>query len=291
MRYFVVSDIHSFATELKWSLGSAGFNKRSKDCTLIILGDIFDRGKETLAVYNYIKSIPKKRRILVRGNHEQLYLSLLEKKYPEGHDFSNRTVSTFVQIAGYSDAEYDFLARNCSSIYGGCLSDSEIDPDAQALWDSIKTAVAEHEITTWLRSNEWVNYAEIDRYIFVHSFIPHSDDWRQASAYEWQEATWGCPFRQYQQGFFNTEMDAGKCLVVGHWHTGDFFKTLSNKELTTNECLLGTIWYGHNLIGLDGGTYRDYLGNYIHPQTVLIIDSTDFNTCYNQYKEKLSFED
>ena len=101
MKYFVVSDIHSFYVELKRALDKAGFNKRNKDHTLIVCGDIFDRGPDTLSVYKFLTSIPKKRCILIKGNHELLYEKLLEKKLPESYDFSNHTVDTFCQIAGY----------------------------------------------------------------------------------------------------------------------------------------------------------------------------------------------
>lgn len=40
MKYFVISDIHSFATEMKWVLRQAGFNKKNKYHTLIVCGDI-----------------------------------------------------------------------------------------------------------------------------------------------------------------------------------------------------------------------------------------------------------
>lgn len=101
MKYFVVSDIHSFYIELKRALDKAGFNKRNKDHTLIVCGDIFDRGPDTLSVYKFLTSIPKKRCILIKGNHELLYEELLDKSFPESHDFSNHTVDTFCQIAGY----------------------------------------------------------------------------------------------------------------------------------------------------------------------------------------------
>ena len=101
MKYFVVSDIHSFYSELKKALDIAGFNKRNKDHTLIVCGDIFDRGPETVELYKFLTSIPKKRCILIKGNHELLYEALLKKKLPESYDFSNHTVDTFCQIAGY----------------------------------------------------------------------------------------------------------------------------------------------------------------------------------------------
>lgn len=65
MKYFVVSDIHSFANELIGSLRYAGFQKRNKDHTLIVCGDVFDRGPDSVGVYNYIMSIPKREEFLL----------------------------------------------------------------------------------------------------------------------------------------------------------------------------------------------------------------------------------
>lgn len=60
MKYFVVSDIHSFYTELKRALDKACFNKRNKDHTLIVYGDIFDHGPDTRSVYKFLTSIPNR---------------------------------------------------------------------------------------------------------------------------------------------------------------------------------------------------------------------------------------
>lgn len=103
MKYFVTSDIHSFFDEFKSAIDVAGFKPRNKDHTLIVCGDIFDRGQKTVEVFNYLKKIPRKRRILVRGNHEDLFEELLEKSFPDKHDFSNGTVRTFCAIANVKE--------------------------------------------------------------------------------------------------------------------------------------------------------------------------------------------
>lgn len=101
--YFVVSDIHSFYTPLKNSLYQAGFRKTNKDHILIVCGDVFDRGEETMEVYRFLTSLPKKRCILVKGNHESLFDDLLKKSLPDDYDFSNGTVKTFCSIAGVDE--------------------------------------------------------------------------------------------------------------------------------------------------------------------------------------------
>lgn len=265
MKYFVVSDIHSFAKELKESLKRAGFDKRNKEHTLIVIGDLFDRGNETLEVYNFLKSIPKKRCILIRGNHEDLYLELLNKRGgPDLYDYSNHTVDTFCHIAGVklSDLERDIIS-----------------------WDEVVSRVRDSEVTEWLQSPQWVDYYEVGRFIFTHSFIPTTivdmdgsmtsiPNWREdASRRDFAESRWGCPWKLFKLGLFKSEAANGKTLVCGHWHTPDF-----RRHLTLDDSWNTDIFYSEHLIGIDGGVYI-IDGEYYHPQNVLVIED---GICYNE---------
>ena len=298
MKYFVVSDIHSFATELKTALKLAGFEKTNKDHILIVCGDVFDRGSETVEVYKFLTSIPKKRLILVKGNHEDLYLELLKKKFPDNYDFSNHTVDTFCHIAGYSP---EILTAK----YWYKLEEENPYERIQQAWQEILRAVEESPITSWLKSAQWKNFYELDKYIFVHSFIPlinldglpswyidnrkfhYFANWRiDATELEWYDARWGCPYQEYLDGHFKHEEAEGKVLVCGHWVVTDFRQVINNKWSDSTE-----IYYSEHLIGLDCGVWK-YKGSnsYYHPQNVLVIDDSDFNTCYNEKGEKLEFE-
>ena len=243
-KYFVVSDIHSFCSELKYSLRQAGFNKRNKNHILIVCGDVFDRGDETVEVYNYLKSIPKKRCILIKGNHESLYKELLTKSFPDRYDFSNGTVRAFCNIAGIDEeklSKYYWIEQG----FANGFDYDQIEERLYSTWNQIKNIVANHEITKWLDSKQWRNYFELDKYIFVHSFIPtqvkdewkemhpyklrsfcyeYKSDWRDASDDEWELATWGDPIDNFEYDLFKPEADNGKVLIVGHWHTSDFYK-------------------------------------------------------------------
>lgn len=291
MKYFVVSDIHSFAEELKSALKLAGFNKKDPNHALIVVGDLFDRGSDTLGVYNFIRSVPKSRRILIRGNHEQLYFELLNKQFPENYDFSNGTVSTFCQIAQIPE---DLLNEDTYN-----YNEQAYKVGSRSAWEDIKNIVREHPITKWLKSSEWKNYFELDnKFIFVHSFIPvHKDDdlpnyyiknrkfrfnkdWRNASQSDWNDATWGCPWAQYLDDLFLEEEKTGHTLVCGHWHTSDFFKYLKNSSGHDRE-----IYYSNGLIGIDGGVFIDpVFRELVHPQNVLVIDN---GVCYNELGLKL----
>ena len=297
MKYFIVSDIHSFCSELKSALWKAGFNKRNKDHTLIVCGDVFDRGSETVELYKFLTSIPKKRCILIKGNHELLYEELLEKSFPESHDFSNHTVDTFCQIAGYSP---EILTPK----YWRDLGDVPYERIQQA-WQEIITEVKQSPITAWLQSDRWKYWHEVGNYIFVHSFIPlknldrmpayytynrkfeYFKDWRKtANNFELEDATWGCPYQQYLDGHFKEEAANGKVLVCGHWAVTDFRQHINNKWSEDTG-----IYKFENIIGLDCGVwqYRDTKA-YYHPQNVLVIDDKDFNKCYDQYGMELKDE-
>lgn len=291
MRYFIVSDIHSFATELKWALKSAGFDAKNKNHTLIVVGDVFDRGDETIELYKFLSSIPKKRCILIRGNHEYLAFDLIRKHYPESHDFSNHTVDTFCQIAH----------RDIEDLYNGDVS-----------WTEITSYVRSSKIWAWLNSKQWVDYFELGPYIFTHSFIPvkvkeqyrsrylcwgaygmsancfeYDPNWREASRADLEESTWGDPIDYYKAGLFDEESKKGKILVVGHWHVSDFWKRIAN--IKSYDQPITEIYYSKDFIGLDCGVFREPMGGYYHPQNVLVIDDQDLNTCYDQYGHKLEF--
>lgn len=99
MKYYITSDLHSFYTPLKKSLTALDYDLANPDHTLVILGDIFDRGNETKELYNFLKQIPAERLVLVKGNHEYLLDELLTKKLPDDFDYSNGTVLTCCHMA------------------------------------------------------------------------------------------------------------------------------------------------------------------------------------------------
>jgi len=273
MKYFVASDIHGFFNEFKAALDEAGYDVNNPNHHLIICGDIFDRGLQANEVYNFLRSIPKDRRTYIRGNHEYLLKELTLKYSPQGHDISNGTLDTLSQLSG-------------------------IDNDFRAAQNSPKVK----EILDWIDSDEWVDFLEIDKYIFVHSFIPlynhnqalhyyfadpfidlmYVDDWRKVSDKRMIEgSTWGCPWKNYLAGLFEAEAQKGKILVCGHWHANDFYLHLGGKIHEKFECY--DIYRGVNIIALDGCTARTRKVN------VMIINE-DFEPYYIKDKEEVKLE-
>lgn len=98
-RYFITSDLHGFYDEFMEALNRAGFDIADPEHALIVCGDIFDRGKKPLEIYDFLRSLPKERRILIRGNHEGLLRNLVARGYPESFDFHNGTYDTLAYIS------------------------------------------------------------------------------------------------------------------------------------------------------------------------------------------------
>lgn len=257
MKYFVVSDIHGFFDELITSLNEAGYDKNNLNHTLIILGDIFDRGRKPLEIYKFILSIPKENRILIRGNHEDLFLDLMEKDFPDSYDFVNETVQTFCDISG---VELERLMRSYWIKY--FTENNKIDnPDMMVkyTWRNICNIIRNSLVVDFLKSDEWLDYFEISHYIFIHGFIPLVDgkyysNWRELNDYEsWRSARWIRAYEGFDRHLFDDEIIKGKTLVVGHFKSSFYHLKYENSEAFDYD-----IYKGNNLIVLDTSVMKSH---------------------------------
>lgn len=253
MRYLVISDVHSCLQPMLNALKERHYDP-SKD-TLVVLGDVFDHGPDTMGVYKYLSNLPNT--ILVKGNHEESYLRLLGKPLPDHYDMINGTARTFAQIAGVD-----------------CLEAVEY------YWGNVREYVENSSVTKWVKSEQWLDYLELGDLILVHSFIPlhnHGDcdiygqfkkgyeleyfpDWRtKATVREWNESRWGCPWKQMEHGYFGQEAARGKTLVCGHWASKDFHERYEGKSTHS-------IYYGDHIVCIDGSVRKSGV------QNVLVIE-------------------
>ena len=253
-RYFACSDIHGFYDELIDALTYAGFDSKDPEHILIVCGDIFDRGGKPKEVYSFLKSLPKERRILIRGNHETCLKEMCERGFAMRHDMHNRTYHTALALANVKeDFAFDWCAAH-EGEFNDAFMKSGDDSSAFDAFIRKRDAFIERtnerifngklitKILDWIDSDEWVDYAEIGKYVFVHAFIPtrekhveddfrpvkddYDPDWRNASRERWDAAKWGCPWKLYIDGLFEKEEKKGKILVCGHWHTSEFWNRL-----------------------------------------------------------------
>ena len=217
MKYFCVSDVHSFFDELVTALDNAGFDKDNPEHVLCVLGDLFDRGKKSVQLFEFVKELHSKNRLIyILGNHEDLLSQCVQEIssgcIPSSHHFSNGTVRTICQFCGEDEwILYDPTWRD--KIY------NKLKP----ILDFIYSA--------------GVNYAEIGDTILVHGWIPeminpddktssyyysglensggiYNKNWRDADLEDWRGARWLNGMNQWKQGI----VEPGKTIICGHWH-------------------------------------------------------------------------
>lgn len=243
MKYFVISDVHSYYGPMKEALDGAGFDPKNENHTLIVAGDLFDRGDDTRKVYRYIKRLPRK--ILVRGNHEDLFEDMVRRGFYCSYDVHNGTVKTIGDLNGRKDIDYDYLDEGDIRIHAR----------------SAKTK----ELVEWIDGN-YVDYAEFPKFIIVHSYLPtervesrklggldktiRMRNWRKAGEDAWKESRWRNPYACMK---LVGGIPKGKKLIVGHWHASYAW----SEETGTPEFGEGArfdAWEGENLIMIDACT-------------------------------------
>lgn len=230
-KFFVTSDIHSYYTELTTALKDAGFDERNDEHWLVVCGDCFDRGPDSAKVWRYLKDLPRK--VLVKGNHEQLLLDCCERGYPRQHDISNGTANTIFHL-GYGD-EFDDMCKYTLV-------------KVRPLIDSM------------------VNYFETKNYIFVHGWIPvinkdglpahytknrkfeFNPNWRNANQKEWDEAMWGNPFDMAERRLLPDKM-----VVFGHWHCSTGWAKSEGRSEFDADAKFDP-YYGDGFIAIDACT-------------------------------------
>lgn len=237
-KFFVVSDIHSFYTPLKKELDDKGFDPNNEDHWLVVCGDAFDRGSESVEVLYFLMNLERK--ILIRGNHDDLLEECCVRGFPEWHDMSNGTKKTIDDIGG----------AGCGMPFDECCY------------------ITYHKTAGY--RIELVDYFETKNYIFVHGWIPcecygegydpnkpwhqykktfkYKPDWREANDVEWESARWINGIARAQDGIIEPD----KTIVCGHWHCSLGYSYDSNGEISEfGEDAIWEPWYHEGCIAID----------------------------------------
>jgi hypothetical protein len=234
-KLFCVSDIHGFYDEFKQALDDAGFDADNEDHWVVSIGDNFDRGPNPVDVMKYLQSLPRK--ILIKGNHEQMLRELCDRGYPGSHDYSNGTFDT---VCEFGNAGLGNSFDEC------CL-------------------VAYHKTKNFIDS--MIPYFETKNYVFTHGFIPvncddglpmyyrrnrkfsKKEDWRMSHASEWEQAMWLNGMEMVHNGF-----GIEKCIVVGHWHASWGRMVFENGPEFGEFADFSPYYYDDKLIAIDACT-------------------------------------
>lgn len=117
MKYYVTADVHGYFSELKVALTEQSFFEDRGPHKLIVCGDLYDRGTEALQLQAFIlELLAKDQVILIRGNHEDLTMNLLNnwhrRSYLQSHHHTNGTIDTLCQLTGTSIRDLYTNAEN-----------------------------------------------------------------------------------------------------------------------------------------------------------------------------------
>lgn len=222
-KLFVVSDIHGHCTLLKEALLNAGFDKNNDAHWLICCGDYFDRGVENAEVMSFFERLPRK--VMLRGNHEDMLLKLLQTGKLLPHHYINGTISTL------------------KSFFGKYF----IDPADDTIDFSGKTRTVDR-LCEFIE--ETVDYYETEHYVFVHGWLPENGETegsrQSAGSAAWEKARW----TKWTEKYTGQRPLADKTLICGHMPT--FFANAFDPSRKENNA---EIFYGNGMIAIDAGTY------------------------------------
>ena len=194
-KLFITSDVHSYYDELMTALDKAGFDINNEKHIFVSCGDLFDRGCFPRKCLQFVNSLPDNRKILIRGNHEDLAMSCVARGYFAQHDMWNGTMDTIQMLSEY--------------------------------WQDPYAAPEEDVIESFGKNPEWlkyydstVDYKEVGDYIFTHGWIPsggtkdypiYEANWREKS---FNDAKWVNGMDMWNRGVIVPH----KTVVCGHWH-------------------------------------------------------------------------
>ncbi len=247
MKYFVFADVHGYYSILMKELANKKFDVNNPEHMLISLGDNFDRGPENFKMYEFLKEMTKLNKIiLVKGNHEDLFLKMLYNQKATFTDMTNGTYQTLIEfISHYFEENFeDMFYYYSSDVYKKLRDEGIID-----FFYDMK------------------DYYETNKYIFTHGFIPidkdnmtYKVDWRASSTKEFEDARW---LNGIEMSLKYSIGEKDKKIVVGHFHTsyGHVRKEFESKtpkeyiELEFKENANFEIYEDINIYALDACTH------------------------------------
>lgn len=238
-KIYFCSDIHGYYSEFISSLKEAGYDENNENNLLVVLGDINDRGKEFLKVYEYLKRLTDEgKAIVTSGNHHGFLIDFLEDKSGMFNYKYNGTDETIADLWHRTKPFESWLVLDNEEKY-------EFIEDAFARWQRIcsKEINEEYpELLPWLKSLP--RYFESKHYIGCHASLDLSaEDWRKPSKdWNWLEFDDG--------SFICHKNNTGKTVVCGHFYTNHLRKMWQVDTCDENDTSI--LKTSDNMVFIDG---------------------------------------
>ena len=260
MKYYVVADVHGFYDFMVRALTEQGYYTDEEPHKLIICGDLFDRGKQSRQIEQFVLDLLEKDEvILIRGNHEDLLVDFIEK------------LPTYAPMLEYTHHYSNGAVHTVRDLTGTTLTKMKMNPEEVAArmrqTDFYKT------ILPAMR-----NYYETEHHIFVHGWIPsvangfggnasdykYDPDWRNSDGAGWYFSRWYNGMLAARQGV----LEPNKTIVCGHWHTSYGHANFEGKGEEFGKDEDFSPYRGEGIIALDACTVHSKKVN-----CIVIIDN------------------
>lgn len=213
--YFVCSDIHSYFDEWMTALASKGFDLNNQEHCIIVCGDLFDRGPQSIKCYTFAKEMTELNRfIYIRGNHEDLLFDAMhcidKHLHVNGVHITNGTIDTIAQFL--DTTVYDVLSYTFS-------------------WKDFDKL--RNETLCKFITETAVDYFQLGNTFFVHGWLPTLPDETEGTVVDpsladanWEQARW----ENGMELFKFSIVPEHTTVVCGHWHAS------YGHCVITNEC-------------------------------------------------------
>ncbi len=223
-RTFAIGDIHGDLTALQTLFER--LPPRTKDDTVVFLGDYIDRGPESAGVVEFVRKLEETDQakiIALRGNHEDAWIQVIDKGWPEFiMPRANGCLESYRSFTGGKPPEDDELPTG---------------PELQGMFEG---DFFPKDVVKWMRTLR--HFYEDEHAIYVHAGIkrtngrfPHPSEVTPPRALLWLR----------DRDFF--EHYRGKLVVFGHTTT----RTLPNELSTYTPEDPTDLWAGPSCVGLD----------------------------------------
>ena len=259
MKYYVISDPHSFYDETVTALREAGYFDDAGERRLVVVGDLLDRGGQANEMVRFMmEEMRQGRLIYVLGNHEDLLVDALQclsrkdvemVSDPWSHHYTNGTWDTILQLSGMDEAY---------------AVEHPIELVRQVL---------DHDFYRELLYKA-VDYYETPKYVFAHGYVPcnakgsyrmvfsaeYDPEWRDAAPHIWRMARW------INGMDVNNTFDVrlpDKTIVCGHWHASYGHAVIEKRGTEFGEGADFSPYYGDGIIAIDACTKKSGMVNCI----------------------------
>lgn len=195
MKWFISADVHGYFDILKKALDEAGFDRNNPEHFFVSLGDLLDRGKQPRECLQFVNSLERK--ILIRGNHEDLMKEMIAVRYPRTHDLSNGTWYTAVDLTGKENVDDVLISMKNDEYYNRYIN-STID------YYETKTGIFVHG---WIPCFYWEGFSGVKK------SWEYDNNWRDTL--NWKPYRWLNGMEAWRNGIIEKD----KTIYCGHWHS------------------------------------------------------------------------